>query len=231
VYYVYMYIANIKPTQFRSPIPLSTLLDLDNNFFADGAKFHTTCANCEDCGCKITISNFTKSGTTLLCKTHYFQRFSVSGSYLGGDKFDKKSDRDTKAPSPSAGLFPEEAEETAAAVPATAAETPPPAVEAPAPVVVEAVVEPVVVTPPVAPTEQEEPVAAVEEPVAAVEEPVAAVEESVAAVEEAAPAEEVAVAPAAEAEPVIEEAAPAEEPAAPSTTEDETAEDAEDASV
>jgi hypothetical protein len=42
---------------------------------------------------QITLSNFTKSGDTLLCKTHYFKRFKEEGNYLGGEKFDQKSSR------------------------------------------------------------------------------------------------------------------------------------------
>jgi hypothetical protein len=46
------------------------------------------------------MSNFTKSEsndeTVLLCKVHYFQRFREGGSYLGGDKFRVKADRDVR---------------------------------------------------------------------------------------------------------------------------------------
>jgi hypothetical protein len=46
------------------------------------------------------MSNFTKSEsndeTVLLCKVHYFKRFHEGGSYLGGDKFRVKADRDVK---------------------------------------------------------------------------------------------------------------------------------------
>ena len=53
--------------------------------------YHKGCAKCEDCKCQITLANFTKSGDLLLCKTHYFERFNVSGSYAGADKFKKAS--------------------------------------------------------------------------------------------------------------------------------------------
>ena len=74
----------------------------------DGSIYHNVCAKCSDCRCQvflvlwafyllqfgqITLSNFTKSGDTLLCKTHYFKRFKEEGNYLGGEKFDQKSSR------------------------------------------------------------------------------------------------------------------------------------------
>lgn len=99
--------------------------------FTDGDKYHKECAKCEDCKCTITLANFTKSGTTLLCKTHYFTRFSVSGSYLGGEKFEKKADRDgVRGPSPSASLFndcePTETTTSATTNPATEEQPPTP---------------------------------------------------------------------------------------------------------
>jgi hypothetical protein len=49
------------------------------------------------------MSNFTKSEsndeTVLLCKVHYFKRFHEGGSYLGGDKFKVKADRDVRGSS------------------------------------------------------------------------------------------------------------------------------------
>lgn len=63
----------------------------DPQITIDGFTFHNTCAKCADCNCQITLANFTKTGTTLLCKTHYFKRFSEEGSYLGGEKFTQKS--------------------------------------------------------------------------------------------------------------------------------------------
>lgn len=78
---------------------------MDPQINLDGTKFHKACAKCGDCGCQITVSNFTKNEsseqTILLCKIHYFKRFHEGGSYLGGDKFKVKADRDLK-PSTSA---------------------------------------------------------------------------------------------------------------------------------
>lgn len=58
------------------------------------------CAKCAECGCQITLSNFTKNEaedqTLLLCKIHYFKRFHEGGSYVGGDKYRVKSDRDVQ---------------------------------------------------------------------------------------------------------------------------------------
>jgi hypothetical protein len=71
-------------------------LILSIKLYSDGIAYHSSCAKCADCGCQITLSNFTKSGTTLLCKTHYFKRFHEEGSYLGGDKFENKAPRDLK---------------------------------------------------------------------------------------------------------------------------------------
>jgi hypothetical protein len=77
---------------------------MDPQINLDGTKFHKPCAKCADCGCQITVSNFTKNEssdqTVLLCKTHYFKRFHEGGSYLGGDKFKVKADRDVKSSSP-----------------------------------------------------------------------------------------------------------------------------------
>jgi hypothetical protein len=65
----------------------------DPQFTIDGVTYHNQCGKCADCNCQITLANFTKSGTTLLCKTHYFKRFSEEGSYLGGDKFAQKTSK------------------------------------------------------------------------------------------------------------------------------------------
>ena len=62
----------------------------------DGHKYHKACAKCTDCGCNITLSNFTKCDTVLYCKTHYFKKFHEEGSYVGGDKYENKNPRDTK---------------------------------------------------------------------------------------------------------------------------------------
>ena len=70
----------------------------DQQINLDGFIFHKTCAKCEDCKCQISLSNFTKNNiegkTVLLCKTHYFKRFHEEGSYVGGDKYEKKAPRD-----------------------------------------------------------------------------------------------------------------------------------------
>jgi hypothetical protein len=63
----------------------------DAHLNLDSKLYHKGCAKCEDCKCQITLANFTKSGDLLLCKTHYFERFSVNGSYAGADKFKKSS--------------------------------------------------------------------------------------------------------------------------------------------
>ena len=66
----------------------------------DGSVFHKTCAKCEECKCQITLSNFTKTGNNLLCKTHYFKKFSEQGTYLGGEKFAQKSKVGAYSPPP-----------------------------------------------------------------------------------------------------------------------------------
>lgn len=63
----------------------------DPQIVLDGVVYHKECAKCSDCRCQITIQNFTKSGTTLYCKTHYFKKFNEEGTYLGGDKYSHKS--------------------------------------------------------------------------------------------------------------------------------------------
>jgi len=81
---------------------LKSVYPMDPQINLDGTKLHKACAKCGDCGCQITISNFTKNEsedqTVLLCKIHYFKRFHEGGSYLGGDKFRVKSTRDLKLP-------------------------------------------------------------------------------------------------------------------------------------
>ena len=76
-----------------------SIYPMDPQINLDGIKFHKECAKCADCKCQITISNFTKNEskdqTVLLCKTHYFKRFHEGGSYLGGENFKVKSDRDS----------------------------------------------------------------------------------------------------------------------------------------
>lgn len=66
----------------------------DPQISLDGAGYHKSCAKCADCKCQISLSNFTKSGDVLLCKTHYFKRFHEEGSYLGGDKYSRASSQD-----------------------------------------------------------------------------------------------------------------------------------------
>ena len=57
----------------------------------DGSKYHKACAKCNDCGCQITLSNFTKVGEMLLCRTHNLARFHKNNEYVGGDKFKTKA--------------------------------------------------------------------------------------------------------------------------------------------
>jgi hypothetical protein len=73
-----------------------TVYPNDSQISLDGSVYHKPCAKCADCNCQITLANFTKSGTTLLCKTHYFKRFHEEGAYVGGDKFSRMSARDIK---------------------------------------------------------------------------------------------------------------------------------------
>jgi hypothetical protein len=42
---------------------------------------------------QITLSNFVKSESLLLCKTHYIKRFKEEGHYSGEDKYTTKSNR------------------------------------------------------------------------------------------------------------------------------------------
>lgn len=81
-----------------------SIYPMDPQINLDGVKFHKACAKCGDCGCQITISNFTKNEsndqTVLLCKIHYFKRFHEGGSYLGGEKFRVKAARDVTGSSP-----------------------------------------------------------------------------------------------------------------------------------
>ena len=69
---------------------------MDPQIALDGHKYHKACAKCTDCGCQISLSNFTKCDTVLYCKTHYFKKFHEEGSYVGGDKYENKNPRDMK---------------------------------------------------------------------------------------------------------------------------------------
>jgi hypothetical protein len=63
----------------------------DPQIVLDGLSYHRACAKCNDCKCQITIENFTKSGTTLYCKTHYIKKFKEEGTILGSEKFTHQS--------------------------------------------------------------------------------------------------------------------------------------------
>lgn len=97
---------SVKPASFpmaaKCKVCLKSVYPMDPQINLDGTKLHKACAKCGDCGCQITISNFTKNEssdqTVLLCKIHYFKRFHEGGSYLGGEKFRVKSTRDLKLP-------------------------------------------------------------------------------------------------------------------------------------
>ena len=65
----------------------------------DGRVLHKPCAKCSDCKCQITVDNFSKAevggNLTLFCHTHYLKRCGESGgSYLDGERFANKADRD-----------------------------------------------------------------------------------------------------------------------------------------
>lgn len=85
----------------RCKICSKAIYPMDPQINLDGSKFHKTCAKCGECGCQITLSNFTKNEsndqTMLLCKIHYFKRFHEGGSYVGGDKYRAKSQRDIQS--------------------------------------------------------------------------------------------------------------------------------------
>ena len=80
----------------KCPVCNKSVYANDPQLVLDGHKYHKACAKCNDCGCNITLSNFTMCGTVLYCKTHYFKRFHEEGSYLGGDKYENKNPRDSK---------------------------------------------------------------------------------------------------------------------------------------
>lgn len=68
--------------------PMDAFLNLD------GCHYHACCARCKDCGCKITLQNFTApsaDGAVLLCKVHYTQLFWQGSAYAGDEKFAKSS--------------------------------------------------------------------------------------------------------------------------------------------
>ena len=81
----------------KCPVCNKTVYPMDPQIALDGHKYHKGCAKCSDCGCQISLSNFTKCDTALLCKTHYFKRFHEEGSYVGGDKYENKNPRDSKS--------------------------------------------------------------------------------------------------------------------------------------
>ena len=64
-----------SPTSGSCPVCNKTVYPNDPKIVLDGCKYHKSCAKCVDCGCQITLSNFTKVGTELLCRTHNLARF------------------------------------------------------------------------------------------------------------------------------------------------------------
>ena len=72
---------------------IKSVYPMDPQVNLDGTLLHKACAKCQDCNCQISLSNFTKNETkdnfTLLCKTHYFQRFRENGNYPGAEQFQK----------------------------------------------------------------------------------------------------------------------------------------------
>ena len=75
----------------KCPVCSKSVYPADPQVTLDGAKYHKGCAKCNDCGCQITLSNFTKVGDMLLCRTHNLARFHKDNSYVGGDKFKHKT--------------------------------------------------------------------------------------------------------------------------------------------
>ena len=80
----------------KCPVCGKAVYPMDPHIALDGHKYHKACAKCTDCGCQISLSNFTKCDTVLYCKTHYFKKFHEEGSYVGGDKYENKNPRDMK---------------------------------------------------------------------------------------------------------------------------------------
>ncbi|GMH90762.1 hypothetical protein TL16_g11861 [Triparma laevis f. inornata] len=75
----------------KCPVCSKTVYPADAQITLDGIKYHKPCAKCVDCNCQITLSNFTKIGVELLCRTHNLERFHKDNSYVGGEKFEHKS--------------------------------------------------------------------------------------------------------------------------------------------
>ena len=64
----------------------------DPKIVLGGNTYHSACATCDECGKKLSLSNFATSGERLLCKTHFKAEFSTSGGkYAGDEKFLKGS--------------------------------------------------------------------------------------------------------------------------------------------
>jgi hypothetical protein len=80
-----------SPTSAKCPACGKAVYPADPQVTLDGVKYHKACAKCEDCKCQITLSNFTKVGEMLLCRTHNLARFHKDNSYVGGDKFKHKT--------------------------------------------------------------------------------------------------------------------------------------------
>jgi hypothetical protein len=206
----------------------------DPQIVLDGLSYHRACAKCTECKCQITIENFTKSGTTLYCKTHYIKKFKEEGTILGSEKFTHQSAPGKFAgsgftiPGAESTASPEGPSSSAAAAPEVISKPTPEPVSEPVP---EPISEPEPVPePPVAPVAEPIPEPVVEpdasEPVAEpVVEPVVEPAASEPVVEPAAtePVVEPAVEPGA-SEPVVEPASePSSEPvAAPDSAGDVT---------
>ena len=59
----------------------------DPKIAVKGETYHKGCFKCEDCKRSLGLSDFTFAGRTLLCKTHYFQRFQETNAYGGEEDF------------------------------------------------------------------------------------------------------------------------------------------------
>lgn len=64
------------------------MLPQDEHIVLEGAPYHAHCAKCEECGCQITLINFTfnRVNNEFLCKTHYIRKFLADGGQYGAYK-------------------------------------------------------------------------------------------------------------------------------------------------
>ena len=82
----------------RCGICKSTVFAMDPHIKIDYILYHNKCAKCKECNTQIDITNFSFIDGVLYCKTHYVNKFKVSGGKYGDTEKFKISSTPSVAP-------------------------------------------------------------------------------------------------------------------------------------